>query len=73
MFVGNKAGELLVVHLPSRSVVVRSAVHPGPVERVAVTYTQVFTLPLCPCVLLYDARQWRRSCTHAHTQPYAAL
>jgi hypothetical protein len=34
MFVGNSAGEVLVVHLPSRSVVVRSAVHPGPVERV---------------------------------------
>jgi hypothetical protein len=44
MFVGNKAGELLVIHLPSRSVVVRSAVHPGPVERVAVTYTQGATL-----------------------------
>eukprot|EP00241_Pyramimonas_parkeae_P011058 CAMPEP_0114227868 /NCGR_PEP_ID=MMETSP0058-20121206/2025_1 /TAXON_ID=36894 /ORGANISM="Pyramimonas parkeae, CCMP726" /LENGTH=231 /DNA_ID=CAMNT_0001338749 /DNA_START=91 /DNA_END=783 /DNA_ORIENTATION=+ len=33
MFVGNREGQLLVVHLPSRSVVVRSNVHPGPVER----------------------------------------
>ncbi|KAK3277005.1 hypothetical protein CYMTET_14959 [Cymbomonas tetramitiformis] len=37
MFVGNKEGQLLVVHLPSKSVVVRSNVHPGAVEALDVS------------------------------------
>lgn len=38
MFCGNEAGQLIVVHLPSRTVVVRSDVHPGPVTALDVLY-----------------------------------
>eukprot|EP00227_Mantoniella_beaufortii_P019986 CAMPEP_0197602570 /NCGR_PEP_ID=MMETSP1326-20131121/37516_1 /TAXON_ID=1155430 /ORGANISM="Genus nov. species nov., Strain RCC2288" /LENGTH=164 /DNA_ID=CAMNT_0043169961 /DNA_START=98 /DNA_END=588 /DNA_ORIENTATION=+ len=38
VFCGNEAGQLVVVHLPSRTVVVRTDVHPGPITALDVLY-----------------------------------